>query len=282
MTWFYLALTSAFIFAAQELLMRVLSVQTGSPRLFSLVFNLWGTVFSAALFVIERGSFAPLTALSITQYLWIAAALLLYGIYERSQFFARQGQDAATFTVIMRINTVVGFFGAIAFLGEPLTLAKAAGVTMVILASLLLVFHNPHFKFSKSFFYTLLCAVALGMVGFVDKPASAPVPPTLYSFLVWCLPLGIIAFPGVSRKDLIKEMRIGGWKVALAAILNVVGYVIYINALSMSDASRVNPITATYSILTVLGGVVLLRERDHYGRKILAGLIACIGVILLK
>lgn len=282
MTWFLLAAASAFIFAALELLMRVLSVKTHSPRIFSLVFNLWGAVFAIMLFIAEGGSFASLASLTLSQYLWIVAAIILYGIYERSQFFARRGMDAATFSIIMKLNTVIGFFGAILVLGEPLTITKVVGVALIIGASLSLVYKNPKFTLSEAFIYTLVCAATLGSTGFVDKPASSPLPATLYSFLVWCFPLFIIAFPRVSKKEFVRELKIGGWKVALAALLNVVGYIIYIHAVTLAEASRVNPIVATYGILTVIGGIFILKERDHFWRKIAAGIVAFAGVILLK
>ncbi len=282
MLWFYLAIAACLIFAAQELLMRVLSIRAGSPRVFSFVFNAWGALFAIAVFIAEKGSFRQLAHLTPIQISLILTAIVLYGIYERSQFVARRGIDAATFSIIMKINTVISFVGAIVFLGEPMTLNKTFGVTLIIAAGLLLVYKNPKFRISESFLYTLLCALALGTVGFVDKPASAPVPPALYSFLVWCAPLAIIAFPGIRIRDVRKEFKIGSWKVAAAALLNVVGYIIYLKALTLADASRVNPIVATSGILTVLGGIIVLRERDHFLRKILAGFIAFAGVILLK
>ncbi|MEK7073894.1 MAG: DMT family transporter, partial [Patescibacteria group bacterium] len=259
--WFLFAVSSAIIFASQELLMRILSIKTGNPRIFSLVFNLWGAAFAIALFILQGGSFSALTALSLPQYLLIGAAVLAYGLYERFQFFARRGLDAGTFTIIMRLQTVIGFVGAIFFLQESLTISKIAGLALIIIASLLLVYRNPKIALSASLGYALLCALALGSTGFIDKPASAPLPPSLYSFITWTLSLVIIGFPGVSKKEIVKEFRIGGWKVVIAALLNVIGFIFYLLAVAGAEASRVNPITATSSILTVLGGIILLRER---------------------
>lgn len=281
MVWFYLALASTFIFAAQELLMRVLSIKTGSPRVFSTVFNLWGAAFAVLVFAMQKGSLAGLFHLTVWHYLLIASSIVLYGLYERFQFSARQGMDAATFAIVMRLQTVVAFVGAMVFLHEPFTLVKTAGVFLVVAASFLLVYKNPSFTYTPAFGYAILCSLMLGSTGFIDKPASAELPSSLYSFLMWIVPLVIIVYPGISPRDLKKEFRIGGWKVALAALLNVVGYIIYIDAISLAEASRINPIVATNSVLTVLGGIILLKERDHFWRKILAGAIAFLGVLLL-
>lgn len=282
MLWFFLALGSAFIFASQELLMRILAVRTDAPRLFSVVFNLYGAAFAVLLFLSERGSLAALWGLTPVQYTLLASSILLYGLYERTQFFARSGTDASTFAIIFRLSTVIGFIGAIFFLQEAMTPGKIAGVILIILASLLLVYKNPKFAYTPAFGYAVLCAVLLGFTSVLDKPASAFLPASLYSFVVWCFPIVIIAFPKVTKKELVRELRIGGWRVALAALLNVVGYIMYINALSLAEASRVNPITATSGILTVAGGIVLLKEHGHIWRKIAAGVLAFIGVCLLR
>lgn len=282
MLWFFLALSSALIFAAQELLMRILAVKTGSPRVFAVVFNLWGGLFAIIMFILERGSLTSLSGLTPAQYLLIGSTVILYGLYERTQFFARQGTDASTFAIIFRLSTVIGFAGAILFLQETLTVEKIIGVVLIISASLLLVFKNPKFTVTPALGYAVLCAVFLGLTSVLDKPASEPLPATLYSFIVWCLPIVIVAFPGITKKEITREFHIGGWKVALAALLNVVGYIIYIQALSLAEASRVNPITATTGIFTVAGGIYFLREHGHLWRKIIATTIAFIGVLLLK
>lgn len=282
MLWFFLALASALIFAAQELLMRVLAIRTGSPRVFAVVFNLWGAGFALLLFLLERGSLAGLRRLTPVQYILLASTVILYGLYERTQFYARQGTDASTFAIIFRLSTVIGFVGAILFLQEPLTTEKIAGVMLILFASFLLVFRNPKFTLTPALGYAVLCAVFLGLTSVLDKPASEPLSATLYSFLVWFMPIVIVAFPSVTKKEIVRELHIGGWKVALAALLNVVGYIIYIQALSLAEASRVNPITATTGIFTVAGGIYFLREHGHMRRKIIATIIAFIGVILLK
>ena len=281
MTWFLLAIAASLMFASMDLLMRTLSVRTSSPRVFSVVFNLWGSAFAVAVFIAQGGSFLSLSRLTPFQYLLIASTCILYGIYERFQFTARQGMDAATYSIILKISSVISFLGAVLYLGESITVAKIAGTSLIIAASMMLVYKNPRFVYSSAMGYALICAVALGITGFLDKPASAPVTASLYSFLVWIVPIGIIAFPGVRISEVIREFRIGGKRVALAALLNVAGYIIYIRALSLAEASQVNPITSTSGILTVLGGIYLLSERDHLKRKIAAGILAFAGVVLL-
>ena len=282
MPWYVYALTSALFFASQELLMRMLAIKSDKPRIFSVVFNMWGALFALTVFLLQRGSFTPLWQLSPVQILLIFGSVIAYGLYERYQFTARKHLEASTLSIIFRLETGIAFIGSIIFLHEALLPVKAMGTTLIITASLLLIYKNPHFKLAKPFFYAVFCAMLLGIAMIIDKPASANIQPALYSFLMWFCPMIIIAFPHVSKQQIVKEFRIGGWKVALAAFLNTIGYILYIQAFALADASRVIPVIAINSILVVLGGIIILKERDHLWRKIAAGIIAFIGVVLLR
>lgn len=282
MPWYMYALASALLFAAQELIMRILAIKSVVPRVFSVVFNAWGAFFAIVVFFLQRGSFTQLWQLTPFHYILIVSAMLAYGLYERFQFTARKGLDASVIAIIFRLETAFLFIGAIVFLHEALTVAKIIGTALIISASLLLVYKNPHFKITRAFWYALLCAVCMGIAITVDKPASAGLQPALYSFVMWVFPITIIAFPHIRKQQFFKELRIGTWKVALAALFNVVGYILFIQSLALADASRVVPVVATNSILVVVGGIVILHEHDHLWRKCIAITIAFAGVFFLR
>jgi drug/metabolite transporter (DMT)-like permease len=282
MTWLWYALASVLFFTAQDLLMRVLAIKTTQPRIFSVVFNLWGSLFAIIVFMSEGGSFDSLRHLTPLQYGLLASTILLYGFYERFNFSARKAVNASTLSIIYRMSPVIAFAGSILFLHEPMSVHKAFGAALAIGASFLLVYKNPHLSIKKTLSVPLLCMVLLGIAWVADKPASAAMPASLYSFMVWCVPLFFVMFPGVSAKQVRKEFVVGGWKVAVAALLNVVGYICNIQALALADASRVIPVVATNGIFIVLGGIILLHEHEHARRKYIAAALAFAGVLLLR
>ncbi len=128
----------------------------------------------------------------------------------------------------------------------------------------------------------LLCAIVLGIAWILDKPASAFIDASLYSFFLWLGGIIIVIFPAVQYKQLKNEFQVGGWKVALAALLNVSGYILFIKAITMTDASRVVVVDSLTGIFVVLGGIIILKEYDHIWRKIIAAIIAFVGVYLLR
>lgn len=219
---------------------------------------------------------------SWTQILLISGAALGYGLYERTHFLARKNIDSSTTAIVFRLNSVIGFIGAIIFLHEPLTFTKFIGAMILISASFVVIHKNPNIHANRFLLIALFSATVLGLAGLFDKPASFGLPATLYSALMWGLSLPVISFPTLSLKQLKKEFWIGGWKVAFTAFLNVFGFILYLNALSLADTSRVIPITSSTGTFTVIAGIFILKENTYIGRKILAGLLMLVGILLLK
>lgn len=280
--WLILALLAAFIFTAQNLLMRVLAVKSVHPRTFSFVFNSWGTFFAVILFFIERPSLDIFPHISWTQWFLIAGAVAGYGLYERTHFLARKELEASTTAILFRLAPVISFVGALVFLHEPLTFPKLTGAALLIGASLVVIYKNPKLRANRAVWIALFSATMLGFAGLFDKPASRGIPINLYSVALWGLSLIIVAFPSISRKQLTNEFQIGGWKVALTAFLNVIGFVLYVQALALADTSRVTPITTSSGTMVVLGGIIFLHERTHLKKKLIAGLLMVIGIFLLR
>ena len=280
--WLILSLAAVLMFTAQNLLMRVLAVKSVHPRTFSFVFNSWGTFFAAILFLFERPSLGALPQISWIQWVLIVAATLGYGLYERTHFLARKQLDASTTAILFRLSPVITFIGALLFLHEPLTFSRLVGAVLLIGASLIVVHKNPKLQASPAVWIAVFAATMLGLAGVFDKPASVGIPANFYSVALWGLSLCIVAFPSISWKQLTNEFKIGGWKVALTAFLNVIGFVLYVKALALADVSLVTPVTSSTGTLTILAGIVILKEKSFMKKKIIAGVLMFIGILLLR
>ena len=67
----------------------------------------------------------------------------------------------------------------------------------------------------------------------------------------------------------------------MLAGLNVAEYLMQLKALETAEATRVIPIVQTSTLVTILVGIVLLKEKEHISRKIVAGLMAMSGAYFL-
>jgi len=248
----------------------------------AILFNSIAAFFSLLIFLVT-GAFKDFSLpTNPTAYLIVFIAMVCYGLFERGRFVAAKLLDASVLTTVSNIGVPVAFIGAALLYNEPITPNKLLGGLLILVALLLVSYKNGTKKHSaKGIVIAVLIFIALGIGWMLDKAGTTYFNANTYSFLVWTLPLIIIIFPGIKLSALKEEMKIGTWKVYLLAAINVLGYLAQLKALTLTEATRVIPIVQLSTLFTVLMGIIILKERDHIPRKIIAGTIAIIGAILL-
>lgn len=280
MTWIVFALLSLIFSTTFQVLSRVLAVKSENPRVFSTVFNSIATIFAFLLLFLEPWSiksFPPVGIIFLT-----LLSTILYGVFERTQFYVRKNIDASTLTILFRLAPVITLIASFLILKENITFVKISAVACIIGANILLVSGKRDFKFNKYLLLAILCAVSLGLAWTIDKKASVYYSTVIYSIIIWTLPVFYIAsFPLVSFKSIVTEFKISTWKIPLLAAANVLQFYFQLKALYLADASKVIPVISSSTVLTVLLGIILLKERNNLGRKIIAGALVFIGVLLL-
>ncbi|MFA6183694.1 MAG: DMT family transporter [Parcubacteria group bacterium] len=280
MNWITYTILTVIFLTALNLLMRVLAVNSKNPRAFSFIFNSWGALFAFLLFIIQpRQTFATP---DISIILLVLLSIILYGTYERIQFYARKEIEVSTITVLFRLAPAITFISSILVLGESFSTKKLIGVILIITATILASYKKTTIKFSKALITVLICAMMLGIAWTIDKKVmSTEFSPQFYSLLIWAAPLLYIYLPRIPRQDLKTEIYTGSWKIPLLALINVLGYYFQLKATSLADVSVVIPLISVSTIFIVLGGIILLKEKSNIMNKIIAGAIVSIGVILL-
>lgn len=280
MNWVIFALLSLTFSATFQILSRILAVKSENPRVFSTIFNAIAAALAFLLLFLEPWSiksFPPLGIIFLT-----LLSTVLYGIFERTQFYVRKNIDASTLTILFRLAPVVTLIASFLILKESITFVKIAAVACIIGANILLASGKGSFKFNKYLLLAIICAVSLGLAWAIDKKASVYYSTVIYSVIIWALPIFYIAsFPLVSFKSISSEFKISTWKIPLLAAANVLQFYFQLKALYLADASKVIPVISSSTVLTVLLGIILLKERNNLGRKIIAGALVFIGVLLL-
>lgn len=282
MSWVLLALGSVAFFTSLNLLQRVLAVDSKHPRAMAILFNAIAALIALLIFAIT-GSYKNFV-LPTDPKAWIALLLasFFYAMFERGRFLAAKLLDASVLTTIVNISVLVAFVGALLLYSEPLTTHKLLGGVLII-GALFLVSYND--KMKKSSKEGILVAVAisimLGLGWMLDKLGAQHFNASTYNIFVWTIPIIFIYLPRI-RFDVIKEeLRLATWKIFVLAGLNVVGYLMQLKALETAEATRVIPIVQTSTLFTIMLGIVLLKEREHIPRKIIAGLMAISGAYFL-
>lgn len=282
MHWLFFALSSVLFFTTLNLLQKIVSSETRNPRALSVVFNFYAAIFSLAIFFLT-GAYRDLTLPgNLIPWLCVIVACFFYAMFERLRFRVAQSLQASVYSTISTWSVIVAFFGSTLLYKEQMTIEKVFGF-LLITASLILVSYKPGEKVvQKGLSLALTAFTMLGLGWALDKMGANSFNPSTYNILVWVIPVFLVYFPYIRFSDLMFEVKKSSWKVVLLAFVNVVGYFLQLKALEISDATRVIPIVQTSIIVTVIFGIILLGERDDVTKKILASIIAVVGVVTLS
>lgn len=279
MNWIFFAFIPAFLFTIYNLLSRVISVKSKNPRVFSVVYSFVGSavIFPFLIFQLNSIKYVPSSIILLT-----IIGTIVYGIFDRFQFFASRDIEASTLAIIFRITPIATLIASVVFLDEKATLEKILGTVLIIIGNIIVIAGYKGIKFNRGFLFALIASVSLGFAYTIDKKASAYYPLVAYSFIQYFFPpVYNLLIPPLSLKIIRDEVVGASWRIWAMGVVGVAGYTSLIYAFSKADVSRVVPISTTSSILTVIAGTIILREKSHIMRKIIAVLVAFVGVVLI-
>lgn len=278
MNWLSFTLCAVAINTSLGLGLRSLSKQSVNPRITGFVYNCYAALASMVIWILSGAplpSNVPASAIAL-----LCLSALGYGIFQRGQFYLRKHVEVSQLTPVMQTGLICGFLASLIILNEPINPKKLLGVAIIITATLI-VSLNKKLTVNKYAFVAIAISSALSVAGVIDKLASPHFPLFFYTMLIWILPLPFIAYPA-KRKEIGTAIKAAGWKTPLLASLNALSLVFFVHALQIGEASKVIPVLSTVTVLTVLGGIVLLGETKYWKRKLLAGFLATLGVLILR
>lgn len=280
MLWLLYALLAALLFAVFALLSRVISIDSAHPRAYSIIFGLSSAVCALFLFVVEPFSFRPISTFVL---LLTLVGTVCYSLSDRLLFTVSKSIEASLLTILDKLTPVVTCVASLIFLGESLTLKKLVAVVFILLGNVLVVYRSTVIKFNTPFFLALFAAACLGIGLTIDKRISIAYALPAYAFINFFVPaLYNLFLPPLALSTIARALKGALWRIALLAVVSVLGYYFTLKALRLADASRVVPIISSSTIFVVLAGALFLKEHAHLGRKIIAGVCVCIGVALLS
>ena len=266
MTWFIYALISAIIGVAYSVVARKLSVESENPRALSIVFNGCSALIALSLFLFENWWFNP-----VPLHVWglVILSVVLYAVFEGTQFYGRKYVDVSTSSNIFRLNTVIAVFTSFVFLRESITVNKIIATLLILFGTYLVTVKNLSLKFNKGFIYILVATFAIGLVRPVDKTAAAFFSPALYTVMVYIGPAFVMLFFQIIKlQELWKEVRLGRYLIPLLGIINVFEYYFMIKAYSLADASLVVPIVSLSTVFKSLSALFSSESETIYSKSL--------------
>jgi drug/metabolite transporter (DMT)-like permease len=216
--------------------------------------------------------------------LWgsLAGLFMLAAFYS----FARSLKDGAVSTnaAIFRLSFAVTAALAVAWFGEPVTVAKAAGMALALLAVWLLLAGGEGAAQSvqspRAFARILIATLALGIGNFIYKVglAAGATPETMLvgQAAVFCS-LATVSVALVERR--LAPPRHGWPYAGAAAATLLLALLLLLHGLVHSDASLLVPVAQMGFVVTAILGIVFLGEaltwRKAVGLAVAVAALAC-------
>lgn len=289
MTWLLALFISIGTYSGAALLQKVLMKgENKNPLAYSAFTQLLSAVMVFVVAIVTGRLVFPESQIVIENklYLFILLSAICFATNAYAGFKALQHIDVSKFIIIFAFRTVVTIILSAVFLKESLTTVQLAG-TGLILVSIILVNSKSArdmFVLGKGGRYALLAAIAVGVGSVTDKHMFNWfdfVPYLTIGFLfpgtllVLAKPKNILEFPEFLKKDKIGKITLFTLLYTLAALSFYWAFVLADNAALVSSIGQIS------TILTVLLGIIILKEREDLGKKLLGGVLSFIGLFLL-
>jgi len=292
--WFWLIFIGGFFRSAHWLLERLILRDRKESISFAFFLQLSAVVMLAPLLLFKHSFPKEILPYFVLLLIGIMDTLAVFLIKESIRLL-----EVSLRTTIYQIRIFFVLIFASLFLNESFNLTKIMGSVLIFLGIVLTAFRTRKINwFKKAFtsvfkregqrvtgiFFTLVAALvtAIELMGFKYLLNQFSVGFTLFTVSLVSTVLFLLIVPDLTERTL---NLIKGEKrklIFLNAFLANISWVLFFWATSMTEASKTQPISQGMMVLTILGGIVFLKERERIWQKILGGILAVIGVILVK
>lgn len=282
MNWQIFLTISVLSTAASTLVQRVLlRKKRTDPIALSIVFQLLGGVFV--------GTYALLKGFQIPHILPVLPNFflmpILYGSANIFLFYALKYIEASEYTILYATRMLWTIFAAIVFLQESFSMQQVLGTFLILSSVVLVSWKSAKFEFNKGTIFALLGAGAFGLglandsfiVRNVDVPSYMSIAFILPALVTWAI------FPKSTKKmrALLEKENLP--MTCIVSAMAGISAVTYFTAYQIGrNAAQIAALNQTATILTVILGIVLLKERSSMLKKLLAAIISAVGVILIS
>lgn len=284
MSWYVLAFSSIVFNAIVDSVRRVLLSGKNKIDYYSTAFLLsFVTTIALAVYAATTNFIMP----PIQDFKLLFAVNIIAGIV--GLLTSQAGLSligVSEYTILMTSRQIVTWLASITFLGIGLSLQQGVG-SVIILLALVLAFSTKKVwqqNSPRGIFFTLLTAVIYGLAFLIDLLIYRKSDPTSYLLLGYGLTVIVlfICRPKVIRTLAFINFSKRGAGIIIIGVLSGLSSVLLFTALKKIDnAPLVSGLTQIQIIVSVVVGIIILRERANLKQKLIGAGLATIGAILI-
>ena len=217
-------------------------------------------------------------------YFFLGLAVIFYAIEHRSNTTARRGIQSSTISILGQVYTIFMIIIGLIFFREPFVITKIMGALLIIFSNFLVFYKNGALKLNRYILFGVLANLSMAIAGFVDISISNNFNLPIYVAITFIMPAFLIfLFERPKLSDIQSEFKNGN-KAAIFitafcwSSFSIVGLRAYL----LGSVTTVVPLFALNVILNILAGYIFLKERDNLFKKLIAGILVIISVILIQ
>lgn len=217
-------------------------------------------------------------------YLFLGLSCIFYAINNFMIANVRKNLEASTVGILQQSHTVLMTLAGFVLFGEQVTLFKIIGILMIVGGNVLMFWQQKKTKEMKYVWMGLLAYACNVAAGLIDVGYSGDFNLPFYAAFLYIIPaLFIFIGSRIRIVDIIKEYkRANKRNYFITGFCWGIGYFVLLIAYSMGEVSVVAPLASLSVFSNVIVGYFWLKEKDRLAKKIIAAILAILGIVFIS
>ena len=217
-------------------------------------------------------------------WIYLVVMTILYGIGNVFIFKSLQVGSASSFSIYFSIRVFVTLVFTYFMFGQKFSIMSFVGLLGIIIGIIIVDYLPDILKVSKCELLAILAAICVGSTNAFSQLVLKTVNLDTFLFYAYLTPGLFMMFIKPKtinnfRKYATKNMLP---RIVLLALTQAAAGIFFFHAIEVSnDSSLVTAVSLSSIVLTVILEFWLLKERDHFWRKLIAAVITFGGLMLL-
>lgn len=282
--WFYLVLIYIVTNSSSKLIQKhALKDNEINPTAFSAYFLFTVGLLSTPFLLFEKVTYPT------EPKVWMAVLLsgVLYTLCMALFFHAMQGTEVSQVETISTTRSIWFMLLGIIFFQETLTLSKFLGVIFIFLG--LVVVYRDKGQFTgikKPHIYTFIYAILISSSYALDKYALDYFSVALYQIVIYIIPslLTVLFIPkSISDIKYLIKPRKNNYIIILSFFFQTISTLALYRAYQTGgELSVVGPLAQTTTIVIIVFGMLVLKERWNMKKKVAGIALTVLGVMFIR
>ena len=285
LNWFVLTIISCISGSLVSILQKIaFKEKNADPSAFNAYFQFLTGIIIFPIAVLNIGAITydvNIWAIFILSGFLFASSNVLY-------FYGFKATEVSKVGILTSTYSIWVLVGGVIFLNEVLTFKKIIGVMLIAIGVITIYWIKNGFKgLGIPQLFIVLYQMVLVILGLIDRYLLnyfSQIATYLFATSIFASICTIIIKPKAIKqiRPLLKPDR-GNLLIITSAFLSCLSVFSFFAAMKAGgEISRIGPIWQLSVILTVLLGIIFLKERENYFRKIVGATIVFIGVVFIK